>query len=36
MSTLIAFGLYAILSTTKPSPSVTDTETWIAANLETV
>jgi hypothetical protein len=34
MSTLILFGIYACLTLTKPSPSTTDTETWVETNLE--
>jgi len=34
MSTLLAFGFFAILSITKPTHTATDTETWIRDNIE--
>lgn len=34
MSTLLIFGLYAILSTQKPNPSTTDTATWVKVCLD--
>lgn len=34
MSTLVLFGLYAILSITKHQHTNTDTETWVRNNIE--
>lgn len=36
MSTLILFGIYAILTITKHTHTATDTETWVRDNIEGV